>query len=143
MTSLQEYAFRNGLSNDPPGAVPEIVTYQQMQDRHELACHLKQSIIQQLEQGNNPESILHTAIRALSLATNDPDFFEVGNSFLNGDKEEQSLFLDLEEMQAKRNERRKAYFDKRRREINRQVSQLDADRRELLKELEGIPKESV
>ena len=68
-------------------------------------------------------------------------FFDRGCPFLNGDKVEQSLFLDLDEMQQKRDNRRRAYFEKRRKEIVRQMKQLENDRTLLARELEQIPKE--
>lgn len=140
MNSLQEFALLNGVG-EPPAPPPALPTYEEQEESFKRVGLLKQSIMEQLQGGNDPESILYTALEALSLATHDPDFLEQGASFLNGDKVEQSFFLDLEKMQEKRNERRRLYLEKRRKEIKRQMEQLDADQRTLRRELEHLPKE--
>ena len=140
MPSLAEYARQNGMG-EPPAQSPAMPTYEEQHENWKRVELLKQSIMEQLEEGKEPESILYTALQALSLATNDPVFFDRGCPFLNGDKVEQSLFLDLDEMQQKRDNRRRAYFEKRRKEIVRQMKQLENDRTLLARELEQIPKE--
>ena len=137
MNSLGEYARMNGVG-EPPAPPPALPTYEDRQETFERVGLLKQSIIEQLRGGNEPESILYAALQALSLATSDPEFMEQGASFLNGDKEELSFFPDIEEMQEKRNERRRKYYEKHMRDAERQIKLLDADREALSKELEII-----
>jgi hypothetical protein len=139
MSSLAEYAAQNGIDR-PPVKMEYQPTYQDKLEQYEEVERIKAGIVQQLEEGQEPESILYLAIFALSRATCDDGFLEKASPFLSGNKDEQSLFLDLDAMQAKRLERRKAYFDKRRREVQRQIKQLEADQAELLKELDSIPK---
>lgn len=139
MSSLEEYAAQNGLKT-PPVKAEYQPTYHDRLEQYENVERLKAGILQQLEEGQDPESILYLAVTALSEATNDTGYLEKAKPFLNGNKEEQSLFLDLEAMQAKRQERRKAYFDKRRKEVQRQVNQLEADKAALMRELDSIPR---
>jgi len=67
------------------------------QQEREQAEQLKESILQQLEQGNAPESILYTAIKAIGLLSSDPGFTEVGQRCLDtvyADLAQQSLLTD-------------------------------------------------
>ena len=140
MSGLTEYAARYGV--DSPPVISEYQpTYQDKQEQYEEVERIKAGIVQQLEEGQDPESILYLAVFALSKATSDEGFLEKASPFLNGNKDEQSLFLDLDEMRAKRLERRQKYFEKRRRAVVSQVKQLEADKAELMRELESIPKE--
>ena len=136
--SLAEYAARNGIG-EPPAQTAPMLTYVDRRDRFENVERQKADILQQLDQGADNESVLFLALRALAEATGDDEFLERARPFLNGDTEVTSLFIDLDEMQAKRQERRKKYFDKRRKEIQRQVKQLESDRQELMRELEKVP----
>lgn len=138
MNSLQKYALTNTIDADPArDNLPPPATYEELKDRHDQVKQLKKDILSQLEQGKDPESVLYIALEALSFATNDPEFFEEGASFLNGDDVEQSFFLDLEELEAKRNERRRAYYAKRCREIDRHLKQIEKDKEALTKEREA------
>ena len=136
--SLAEYAARNSLGEPPEQGAPT-PTYDDRRDRFESVEKQKADILAELDAGADNESVLFLALRALADATGDPAFLEKTRPFLNGDTEITSLFIDLDEMQAKRQERRKKYFDKRRKEIQRQVKQLETDRQELMRELEKVP----
>ena len=136
--SLEEYAARNGIS-EPPAQTAPMLSYDDRRERHKSVERQKADILQQLDQGADNESVLFLALRALAEATGDAEFLERARPFLNGDTETTSLFIDLDEMQEKRQERRRAYFHKRRQEIQRQVKQLESDRQELMKELDKIP----
>ena len=136
--SLAEYAARCGLEEPPAMAAPT-PTYEDKRDRFERVEKHKADILAELEAGADNESVLFLALRALADATGDPAFLEKTRPFLNGETEVKSLFIDLDEMQAKRQERRKKYFDKRRKEIQKQVKQLETDRQELMREMERIP----
>jgi hypothetical protein len=122
----------------PADNLPPSVTYQDRKDNWEAVTQLKESILQQLERGECPESVLYDALQALGMATNDPEYAEKGASFLSGDKVELSFFADLEEMQAKREARREAYYSKRRKDIDRQLKQLEADQKTLMQELQQV-----
>ena len=137
MTCLAQYAKMHG-EGEPMQAPPPAVSYEDRKATKETIDRLKADILLELERGEDPESILFDCLQALSLATNDPDYAEKSCSFLNGDKAELSFFLDLEEMQRKRDERRAKYYDKRRKDIARQLRQLETDRGQLEKELEQI-----
>ena len=136
--NLAEYAARNSLGEPPEQAAP-LPTYDDRRDRFESVEKQKADILAELDAGSDNESILFLALRALADATGDPAFLEKARPFLNGDTETMSLFLDLDEMQARRQERRKKYFDKRRKDIQKQIKQLETDRQELMRELEKVP----
>ena len=137
MSGLKEYAAKHG-SIEPPVISGPAVDFEQMQEDHDRLATMKRDILLQLEQGEDPESILYTAIHAIGLATHDKAYTEQATSYLNGNKAEASLFLDLDEMEAKRAERRRAYLDKRRKDVLRQVKLLDADRQALRQELDSL-----
>jgi hypothetical protein len=136
--SLAEYAARYGITEPPAQAAP-MPSYEDRRGKYTSVEKQKADILQELDQGTDNESILFLALRALADATGDPAFLEKARPFLNGDTEVKSLFIDLDEMQAKRQERRRKYFDKRRKDIQKQVKQLEADRQELMREMEKIP----
>ena len=140
MTGLKDFAARYGVDS-PPVTSEYQPTYQDKQEQYEEVERIKTGIVQQLEEGQDLESILYLAVFALSKATCDDGFLEKASPFLSGNKDEQSLFLDLEEMRAKRLERRQKYFEKRRKEVQSQVKQLEADKEALMRELESIPKQ--
>lgn len=97
---------------------------EQLQDR-EQAEELKASILQQLEKGNAPETILYTALRAISILTHDAEWLEAGEKTLDSiyaDLAQQSLFTDNAAIAAKRLETMQAgYNDKLRRQLSRQL----------------------
>lgn len=74
------------------------------QERFEID-ELKTGIISQLEQGNAPQFILYTAIHAIGLLTNDPEWEEAAAGHLDhvyGDLAQESLFNDRAAIAAKR-----------------------------------------
>ena len=137
MNSLQEFALRAGSVPEPPAA-PNVMDYEEKREEWRKIALLKQSILEQLQGGNEPESILYAAIYALSIATRDPDFLENSGYYLNGDKEELNFFPDPEELKARREERRRKYYGKRLHLAQKQLKELDTDREALTKELEVI-----
>ena len=139
--NLQEYAAKHGRKDLPVGVELPSDTYQERRERFETVEHLKQDILQWLEQGGEPGIILQAALQALSLATGDDDFAEKASPFLIGEQWDLPLFVDLDELHRRREERRKEYFEKRRRAATRQLKLLEADREKLLQELERIPRE--
>lgn len=61
---------------------------EQMQEREQVEG-LKASILQQLEQGNAPETILYTALRAIGILTHDAAWTEAAKQTLD------SVYADL------------------------------------------------
>jgi|GEM_PF-4554993 len=93
-------------------------TYRERQKDGEEIERLKKSISQQLQEGNAPQYILYTALRAIGIATHDNEWAEAGETILDGiygDLTQQSLLEDeaaismkrLADMQVKYRERSK------------------------------------
>lgn len=138
--SLTEYAEQH------PQQVPErereqmhrtAETIKDRQQEREQAERLKDSILQQLEQGNAPQYILYTALKAIGLLTRDPDFTEAGQGYLDSvysDLAQQALFTDnaaiaarrLEQMQADYTGRTKADLRRRLNHTRRITEALNA-----------------
>lgn len=127
--SLSEYAAQH------PQEEPErerqqmqeiAATIKDRQQEREQAAQLKESILQQLEQGNAPEYILYTAIKAIGLLSNDPGFIEAGQRCLDSvysDLAQQSLITDNEAIAAHRLEQMQSeYIRKARASLTRQLN---------------------
>lgn len=93
-------------------------TYREQQREQEQVKRLKESILQQLQEGNAPQYILYTALRAIGISTHDNKWAEAGEAILDGiygDLTQQSLLEDeaaiamqrLKDMQEKYRERSK------------------------------------
>lgn len=91
--------------------------WEQLQEREQVK-RLKESISQQLQEGNAPQYILYAALRAIGIATHDNEWAEAGATILDGiygDLTQQSLLEDeaaismkrLKDMQEKYRERSK------------------------------------
>lgn len=137
MNSLEQYARANG-EGEPVKAPSTPVSYRERKETLEAVAKMKTAILQQLEQGKDLESILFDAVTALGMATNDDDFAERAALFIDYDGPEMSFFVDLDDMEARRLERRKKYYAKRGRDINRQLKQLEEDKKVLWQELEQV-----
>lgn len=98
---------------------------EQMQER-ETVEGLKASILQQLEQGNAPETILYTALRAIGILTHDEQWTEAGRQTLDtvyADLAQQSLLTDNAAIAAQRLDTMQAeYNDKLRRQLQRNLN---------------------
>ena len=98
---------------------------EQMQER-ETVEGLKASILQQLEQGNAPETILYTALRAIGILTHDAAWTEAAKQTLDSvyaDLAQQSLLTDNAAIAAQRLDgMQAAYNDKLRRQLTRQLN---------------------
>lgn len=93
-------------------------TYREQLQEREQVKRLKESISQQLQEGNAPQYILYTALRAIGIATHDNEWADAGETILDGiygDLTQQSLLEDeaaismqrLKDMQEKYRERSK------------------------------------
>lgn len=128
-----------------PGSGTEAKTYR---DRLEEAEHieaLKLSISQQLTEGSEPQFILYTAIRAIAILTQDPEWGDAGAAALDaiyGDLAQESLLIDRATVAAHRlNEKRAEYSQKLRAQAQRQLSgckKLEADLQAVLRTLNEL-----
>ena len=70
--SLEEYARLHPQPEPDQRAMEETArTYNDRQQERETVEQLKASILRQLEQGNEPQIILYTALKAIGILTQD------------------------------------------------------------------------
>lgn len=104
-------------------AAAELLSREQKRERVRL---LKQSITAQLEQGKDPRFIVYSAVEAIGLLTNDPEWAEAGKQCLDSlyaGLEQQSLLIDTEAIEAQRMEQMQAEYNERlRRQLQRQLA---------------------
>jgi len=98
---------------------------EQMQEREQVEG-LKASILQQLEQGNAPETILYTALRAIGILSHDAAWTEAAKQTLDSvyaDLAQQSFLTDNAAIAAHRLEQMQVeYNDKLRRQLTRNLN---------------------
>ena len=124
--SLADYAAQHPM---PEPVEPEIKEtargYREQLQERETADRLMESIITQLEQGNQPQYILYTAIKTIGLLAHDQEWADTGQRILDGiysDTAQQSLITDTAAIEAQRLEEMQAeYADKMRQQIKRQL----------------------
>lgn len=128
-TGFFEYADNNPAQEAPqePQKAKRVTrTYKEAQEQKEAAEGLKESIAQQLQQGNAPQFILYTAIKAIGLLTNDPEWQEAQAAILDGiysDLMQQSFAVDNEAIAKQRlDQMQEAYNDKLRRQLLRSLN---------------------
>lgn len=130
--SLAQYAAEN------PQEMPETEREQmqhtatmrerEQERRQEQAqiVKLKASIIAQLEQGNDPQYILYTALEVIGTATHDEEFTKTGKQCLDKvyeDLAQQSLLTDNAAIAAARiKEMQESYNDRLRRQLEKQLT---------------------
>ena len=127
--SLEEYAAQHP-QQEPERARQSIQeaakTYQDRQQERERIEQLKASIMRQLEQGNAPQYILYTAIKAIGLLTQDAAWTEAAQETLDSvyaDLAQQSFLTDNAAIAAQRLETMQTdYNDKLRRQLTRQLN---------------------
>ena len=127
--SLEEYAAQHP-QQEPERERQSIQeaakTYQDRQQERERIEQLKASIMRQLEQGNAPQYILYTAIKAIGLLTQDAAWTEAAQKTLDSvyaDLAQQSFLTDNAAMAAQRLETMQTdYNDKLRRQLTRQLN---------------------
>lgn len=100
--------------------------YQDAQRERERIDQLKASIAQQLQEGNEPQYILYSALQAIGLLTHDPEWAEAGTRQLDSiyaDLAQQSMLTDTAAAAAHRLEAMQTqYNDRLRRQLTRQLS---------------------
>lgn len=127
--SLEEYAAQHP-QQEPERERQSIQeaakTYQDRQQERERIEQLKASIMRQLEQGNAPQYILYTAIKAIGLLTQDAAWTEAAQKTLDSvyaDLAQQSFLTDNAAIAAQRLETMQTdYNDKLRRQLTRQLN---------------------
>jgi chaperonin cofactor prefoldin len=126
--SLEEYAALH--PTEKPEIMPEIEeaakTYRERQQEREEVEILKQSISRQLEQGNAPQYILYTAIKAIGILTNDARWTERGHNALNDvyeDLAQESFIVDNAAIAAQRlDDMEKKYNAKLKKQLQTQLN---------------------
>lgn len=127
--SLEEYAAQNPAQEPEKERQAITRTARSYEDRQQEAAEaqrLKESITNQLEQGNAPEYILYTAIKAIGLLTHDEEWAQAGERCLDSvyeDLAQQSFIVDNAAVAAQRlDSMQAAYNDKLRRQLTRSIS---------------------
>lgn len=91
----------------------------------ERAEELKDSITEQIDKGNAPQTILYTAISAIGLLSHDTEWAEAAHAALDAlyeDLEQDSFMVDNAAIEASRRGRKQTeYNDRLRRQIIRQL----------------------
>lgn len=119
--SLAEYAAQH--PQHEPEATPEPArSYREQMQEREKVDGLKESILQQLEQGNAPETILYAAIRAIGILTNDTEWTEAGRAALNSVYAGQESLLADNSAAHRREQMQADYNSKLRRQLTRQLN---------------------
>lgn len=122
---LFDYAQQNPDIQEPQQearAIRETAqTYRDQQERQEELDRLKRNILQQLEQGDEPQFILYTALRAIGTATNDDEWTATAKGHLDsvyGDLMQESFAVDNAAIAAERlHKKRHEYTEKTRRRL--------------------------
>lgn len=126
---LFDYAQQNPDTQEPQQEAQAIretaQTITDRETRQETIDRQKESILQQLEQGNAPQFILYTAVNAIGTATGDDAFIETATGYLNrvyGDLMQESFITDNAAIAAHRlDEQRAEYMEKLRRQLDRNL----------------------
>ena len=127
--SLEEYAAQHP-QQEPERERRSITetarTYTKRQEERAEVEKLKAGILQQLEQGNAPQYILYTALKAIGILTHDPEFAEAGQKTLDNvyaDLAQQSFLVDNAAIAAARLETMQTdYNDKLRRQLQKNLN---------------------
>lgn len=114
--SLAEYAAAHPLPVPDPDRQAMKATarnYRERQQDRETVEQLKESIMQQLEQGSAPQFILYPALKAIGILTNDQAWTDKGQKILDSvyaDLAQQSLLTDNAAVAAQRLDQMQADF---------------------------------
>lgn len=117
--SLAEYAAENPRPEPVQDrrAMDETArTYIERKQELETVEELKGVIMEQLEQGNAPELILLTAVRAIGIFTHDMAWMEAAQSIIDGvyaDLAQQSLLVDNATIAAQRLDKLKEEYNRK------------------------------
>ena len=107
--TLKEYAMAHPEiePSEWHNAAEQVIAYKTETERMQKAAELKEIILAQLDQGGTPEYVLHTAIRAIGILTEDPEWAITANGYIErvyADLQQQHLFVDNASLAAERHE---------------------------------------
>lgn len=143
--SLEEYAAQHPQQEPERErqAIAETArSYQDRQQERETVEQLKTSIAQQLQEGNAPETILYTALRAIGILTHDEAWTEAQQQALDSiyaDLAQQSLLTDNAAIAAARLEAMQTqYNEKLRRQLTTQLTGYRRIERALREALQAV-----
>lgn len=123
--SLAEYAAQHPQEEPAQQAAP-IRTYREAAQDRETVEQIKAGISQQLAQGNAPQYILYSALRAIGILTQDQAWAEAGIAALDSvyaDLAQQSLLSEESSIAADRLAQMQAeYCAKMRRQLRRDIN---------------------
>jgi hypothetical protein len=122
--SLEQYAAEHPQQEPEQIGTPQTINpYREREQLREQAAQAKASIMQQLEQGNAPQTVLYTAITAIGQLTHDPQWAAAATQILDSvfeDLAQQSLLTDNAAVAAQRLDTMQAeYIGKLRRQLQR------------------------
>lgn len=127
--SLDEYAEQNPAQEPEQErqAIEETArSYEERQQERADVNRLKDSILNQLEQGNAPQYILYAAIEAIGILTHDEQWTAAGKQILDNvyeDLAQETFLVDNAAVAAHRlQEMKAAYNDKLRRQLTRDIN---------------------
>lgn len=132
-------------ANQRPAEPPRTATMKDIVQDRERAFELMESIMEQLEKGNAPHAILYTAIKAIGLLANAPEWTEAAHGALDSvysDLDQDSFITDNAAVAAHRlEEKQHEYNEKLRRQLDRNIRNYDRlvnSMRDTLATLSGI-----
>ena len=132
--SLAEYAAQHPQEEPAQQAAP-IRTYREAAQDRETVEQIKAGISQQLAQGNAPQYILYSALRAIGILTQDPAWAKAGIAALDSvyaDLAQQSMLVEESSAAADRLAQMQAdYCQKTRRQIRQSLTKLEKLQRAL------------
>lgn len=132
--SLAEYAAQHPQEEPAQQAAPTRTYREAAQDR-ETVEQIKAGISQQLAQGNAPQYILYSALRAIGILTQDQAWAEAGIAALDSvyaDLAQQSMLAEESSAAADRLAQMQAdYCQKTRRQIRQSLTKLEKLQRAL------------
>lgn len=128
-TSLADYAAQHPQpepERERQTVAETARSYQDAQQERETVEQLKQSIAQQIQEGNAPQYILYTALRAIGILTHDETWEQAQRQTLDSiyaDLAQQSLLADDAAIAAQRLDTMQAqYRDRLRRQLRTQLN---------------------
>ncbi len=123
--SLSEYAKLHPTAEPEEQRNIRQAYVDRMQEQEEIN-RMKAGIIRRIESGERPQFILMTAVKALGMATNDPEFSASCTAALDamyGDMKQETLFGENERVEADRQQAAlEAYKEKTRRQVIRSMN---------------------
>lgn len=139
--SLEEYAAQHPQPEPIREQLAARSYRDQMQEREQIE-DIKASILNQLEQGAAPETLLYMALKAIGILTHDTEWTEAGTQTLDkvyGDLAQESLLTDNTAAAAQKLETLQTeYKDKLRRQLVRNLNESRRIERQLQELIDTI-----